>query len=139
MPVGKPIAGMVLLVVGAVVPNFKVTDCVPLPLIGTEELDSVQVGAGVTFGVITQLKFTVPANDAIGITIKLKLASPPAFIVSEVVDPAAELMTKFGFPPGLVFRSTPIPPLPLQHSQEKAMSARPSPFMSVKRRNPSAG
>jgi hypothetical protein len=65
----------------AVVPTVTVTGCALLPLTCTEELDKVQVGAGVTTGVMTQLKLTSPVNDPEGVMTKLKLAVCPALIV----------------------------------------------------------
>jgi hypothetical protein len=98
VPPGKPISGTLLLVVGAVVPTFTVTDCVPLPLIGTEELDNVHVGAGVTDGVIAQLKLTVPVNAPVPANANEKLAVCPALMVCEVGDPEAVSIVKSGGP-----------------------------------------
>jgi hypothetical protein len=95
-PGGNPIVGALLLVTGVVVPIFTVTDCVALPLICTDELDSVHVGAGVTAGVIAQLRLTVPANDPVPAMAKLNLAVCPALIVCEVGDPEAAPMVKSG-------------------------------------------
>lgn len=75
--------------VAAVVATFTVTVCVPLALICTEELDRLQVGAGVTTGVMAQLRFTVPVNEAIGANARLKLAVFPAFMVWDVGEPGA--------------------------------------------------
>ena len=78
---GKLKYGAVPEVRGAVVPTWTVTFCAPLPLICTELLDSVQVGAGVTVGVMVHLKLTVPVNAPDGARSRLKLAVCPALIV----------------------------------------------------------
>lgn len=96
VPSGNPFVGTLILVIGAVVPIITVTDCVPLPLICTEELDKAQVGAGVTDGVIEQLRFTVPVNDSIPAKANEKLAVCPGLIVCEVADPEAGLIVKSG-------------------------------------------
>lgn len=80
----------------AVVATFTVTDCVPLPLIGTEELDRLQIGAGVTAGVIAQVRLTVPVNDPVGASTRLKLAVCPALIVWEVGEPEVAPIVKSG-------------------------------------------
>lgn len=98
VPPGKPISGKLLLVVDAVVPTFTVTDSVPLPLIFTEELDNVQVGAGVTDGVIAQLKLTVPVNDSVPANANEKFAVCPTLIVCEVGEPEAVSIVKSGGP-----------------------------------------
>lgn len=95
-PVGKLKRGILREVAGAVVPTFTVTVCVPVPLICTELLESVQVGAGVTTGVIAQLRFTVPVNDPIDAKARLKLAVCPAGTVCEVGEPDAEAIEKSG-------------------------------------------
>jgi hypothetical protein len=96
VPGGNPIVGTLPLVTDAVVPIFTVTDCVALPLICTDELDSVHVGVGVTVGVIAQLRFTVPVNDPVGASARLKLAVCPALIVCEVGEPEAAPIVKPG-------------------------------------------
>lgn len=73
---------------GAVVPTVTITGCDPPPLICTEECDRLQVGAGVTTGVMTQLKFTVPLKEPEGAMTKLKIAFLPALTVWEGGDPA---------------------------------------------------
>lgn len=42
---------------------MTVTGRAPLPISCTEELDSMQVGAGVTTGVMAQLRLIVPVNN----------------------------------------------------------------------------
>jgi hypothetical protein len=76
-------------VAGAVVPTVTVTVWLPLPVIFTEEVDNVHVGAGVTVGVMLQLRLTVPVNDPDGATTKLNLALCPALIVCDVDCPDA--------------------------------------------------
>jgi hypothetical protein len=80
----------------AVVPTLTVTVCVPLPLICTEELESLQVGAGVNTGEIAQLRLTVPLYDTVPARSKLKLAVCPALMVWEVGDPEASVIEKSG-------------------------------------------
>ena len=93
---GKALCHAVQLVTGAVVPTFTVTVCVPLPLICTDELDRLQVGAGVAAGVTVQLRLTVPVNDPIDENAKLKLAVCPALMVCDVDDPEDDEMLKSG-------------------------------------------
>jgi hypothetical protein len=61
---------MIIVVTGAVVPTFMLTAWDPLPIC-TEELERVQLGAGVTTGVTTQLRLTVPVNDPDDVNAKL--------------------------------------------------------------------
>ena len=93
---GKKNRGRTLVVTGAVVPTFTVTDSVPLPLICTDELDKVQVVAGVTVGVTAQLKFTVPENDPDPPRANEKVAVCPALMTWEAGDPDAALIVKSG-------------------------------------------
>jgi len=95
-PAGKVTWGAATAVTGAVVPTLNVTVCVPLPLICTEELDMLHVGAGLTAGVMAQLKFTVPENDPIDANARLKLAVCPTLIVWKVGEPEAAPMEKSG-------------------------------------------
>jgi hypothetical protein len=60
------------------------------------ELERAQVGAGVSVGVMAQLRFTVPENDPVGAKAKLKLAVCPALMVWEVGDPEPAPMVKSG-------------------------------------------
>lgn len=84
------------LLTGAVVPTVTVIDCAALPLICIEELDRVQVGGGVTAGVIPHFRLTVPVNDPEGARDKVNVALCPAFTVSEVDDPLAAEKVKSG-------------------------------------------
>jgi hypothetical protein len=95
-PDGKFTCDTLPVVTGAVVPTVTVTDWFPLPVICTEELDKPQVGAGLTTGVMAQLRFTVPVNPAEGVMTKLNLALCPAFMVCEVGDPEAAPIAKSG-------------------------------------------
>jgi hypothetical protein len=97
-PCGQTTEDPTLVVAGAVVPTLTVTVCVPLPLICTEELDRLQVGAGVTTGVIAQLRFTVLLNDPVPANERLKLALCPALIVWEAGEPEAAPTVKSGGP-----------------------------------------
>ena len=91
-----PLRNPVPLVTGAVVSTLIVTVSVPLPRICTEELDRLHVGAGVTLGVIAQLRFTVPAKDPTDVKSRLKLAVCPALMVWEIGDPDAAPRLKSG-------------------------------------------
>jgi hypothetical protein len=95
-PGGKFTGGVAAAVPGAVVATFTVTVCALLPLTCTEELDRPQVGAGVTTGVMAQLRFTVPVNDPVGASARLKFAVCPALTVCEVGEPEAAPIVKFG-------------------------------------------
>ena len=106
-PSGNSMVGMLLLVTGAVVSIVTVTDCVPMPLICTDDLDNVHVGAGVTLGVIAQLKFTVPVNDPVGASANVKLAVCPALMVSEVGDPPKPKLVFFFDEAHLLFNEAP--------------------------------
>ena len=72
-PAGKWRYGAVPEAAGAVVPICKLTSRVLPTLTCTEVLARVQVGAPATAGVTAQLRFTVPANDPVGITCRYKL------------------------------------------------------------------
>lgn len=65
------------------------TDCAEVPVICTDELERLHVGAGDTTGVIAQERFTVPLNDATGAKLTAKLALCPALTVWEVGPDAA--------------------------------------------------
>ena len=80
-PGGDTVRGPALVVTDAVVPTVTVTVWLVVPLICTDELDRLQVGAGVTTGVIAQLRFTVPLKDSIAPKTNLKLAVCPALMV----------------------------------------------------------
>jgi len=83
---GRTNRGRTIVVTGAVVPTFNVTDSVPALLNCTDELDKLHVGAGVAAGVMAQLKFTVPVNELTEVKARLKFAVCPALIVCEVDD-----------------------------------------------------
>ena len=93
-------------VVEAVVPTLTVTVWLEAALICTEEFDRLHVGAGVTTGVIAQLRFTVPLKELIAPNASLKLALCPALMVWEVGEPDAGPMVKSGV---VVFSMTPTP------------------------------
>ena len=80
-PGGITMPGPTLVVVEAVVPTVTVTVWLVLLLICTEEPDRLHVGAGVTAGVIAQLRFTVPLKDSIAPNTSWKLAVCPALMV----------------------------------------------------------
>jgi hypothetical protein len=77
-------------VAAAAVPSVTLTDD------GTVHNGAGVNGAGVTAGVIAQLRLTVPLNDPAGVTARLKDAVCPAAIVAEFEDPDAGPMTKSG-------------------------------------------
>lgn len=77
---GKRKSGSALVVTVALVATLTVTDCEPVPLIGIDD-GTLQVGVGITDGVIAQLKWTVPVNVPTGVRARLKLAVWPAVIV----------------------------------------------------------
>jgi hypothetical protein len=85
-------------IVAAVLAAVVATDTVaePLPPLESrkEEVDRLHVGAGLTPGVIVQLKFTVPRNEAPATSAKLKLADFPALTVCDVGEPEAGLIAK---------------------------------------------
>jgi hypothetical protein len=114
---------------GATVDTFTVTGCaVPLTICNVA-LDKPQVGAGVTAGVMVQLRLTVPLNIAIGVTTKPNFAGWPALTLWEVDDPEAEVIEKSGTGFDVVLSSTPYPLVATPHG--KTMSGRPSPFISA--------
>lgn len=105
VPGGKLIGGTAPVVTGAVVATLTVTVCVPVPVSCTDELDKPQVGAGVTTGVMAQLRSTVPLNDPAGASARLKFAVCPAVMVCEVGEPGAEVTEKSG----ATLTTTPVP------------------------------
>src|SRR5580700_1953933 len=66
------------------------------PWVTLTEAGKVQTGAGVTAGVIAQLRLTAPLNDPAGETVRLKDAACPAAMVAEFEDPEAGPMAKSG-------------------------------------------
>jgi hypothetical protein len=78
-----------------VVPTLTLTDWVPGPLTCTEA-GALQVGGGVTDGVMAQLKLTVPVNAPDGVTSRLKFAVCPALIVRDVGEPGVGPREKSG-------------------------------------------
>lgn len=83
------------MVTAAVVPIVTVTDWPLLPETCTDE-GKLHVGAGLTTGLMLQLRFTVPVNDPDGINIKLNFALCPALTVCEAGCPGAGPMAKSG-------------------------------------------
>jgi hypothetical protein len=82
-------------VVAAVVETFTVT-VAAVPWATLTEAGTEQTGAGVTAGMIAQLRLTVPINDPEGVTARLKDAVCPAEIVAEFEDPEAGPVEKPG-------------------------------------------
>ena len=95
-PGQRSLLDVATLVTGAVVPTVTVIACAAPPLICTEALDRVQVGGGVTAGVIPHFRLTVPANDPDGARDKVNIALCPALTVFEVDDPGAGEIVKSG-------------------------------------------
>ena len=79
---------------GAVVAAVTVTVCAAPPLNCTEELDKVQVGAGVAAGAMAHPRLTVPENEPTGVSDVLNIALCPALMVWEAVGGA--VMAKSG-------------------------------------------
>jgi len=72
---------------GEAVFTVTVTGCAELPLICTEELEKLQVGAGVAIGLMLQLRLTAPLKDSDGLTTKRNFALCPTLMVCEADDP----------------------------------------------------
>ena len=70
-----------------------------MPPVTLAELGTVHVGAGVSFGVMPQLRFTVPLNPDTGVSERLKVALCPGLIVCELGDPDVGPMLKSDVPP----------------------------------------
>ena len=80
---GKNVNGPLLEPSAAVVEIVTVTGVAELPVTFTDA-GTLQIGAGVTVGLMLQAKFTIPLNDPAGVSDKLKIAVPPAEIVDEL-------------------------------------------------------
>jgi len=104
MPGRKLADDIVPAVLGAVVATVTVTGAAAPPVTLTEP-GKVQLGGGVTTGVMLQVKLTVPLNAKAGVTTKLKVALFPAVMVDELDDPGAGPMAKSG----LISNTTPQP------------------------------
>ena len=75
-----------LIVTAAVVDTITVNGAA-VPAVTLTELGKLQVGAGVTVGLMLQPRLTAPLNDAPGVIAKLKVAACPALTVWEVCEP----------------------------------------------------
>jgi hypothetical protein len=95
----------VLEVTGGVVATVTITGCQAPPLSCTDELDKLQVGAGVTVGVMAQLKLAVPVNECAAARTSGKLAFCPALTVCLVPEPEAAPIVKSDD----MVRITPVP------------------------------
>ena len=73
---------------GAVVPTVTVTVCAAAPLNCTEEVDKVQVGAGVVAGAMAHPRLTAAENEPTGVSDKLNIALCPALTLWEAVGGA---------------------------------------------------
>lgn len=80
-------------VTDAVVDTITVTGAA-VPAVTLTEPGKLQVGAGVTVGLMLQVRFTAPLNEAPGVIAKLKLAAFPALTVWEVCEPVVGATTK---------------------------------------------
>lgn len=85
---------------------MTVIDCTVPPLICTEEFDRVQVGDGVTAGVIPHFRLTTPENDPDGPRDKVNVALCPALTVFELGDPGASEIVKPGAASPVPMRAT---------------------------------
>ena len=79
----------------AVVDIFAVA-AAAVPSVTLTDDGTVHNGAGVTAGVIAQLRLTVPLNDPAGVTARSKDAVCPAVIVAEFEEPEAGPIAKSG-------------------------------------------
>jgi hypothetical protein len=73
---------------GAVVDTVTV-NAVAVPPVRLTEPGKLQVGAGLTVGLILQLRLTVPLNELDGVTARLNVAFCPAAMSAELDDPDA--------------------------------------------------
>jgi hypothetical protein len=110
-PGGKLSDDIVPAVPGAVVATVTVTGAAACPVRLTEP-GKVQLGAGITAGVMLHVKFTVPLNAKAGMTIKLKVALFPAAMVDELDDPGAGPMVKSGLISNAKPQPGPLHPVP---------------------------
>jgi len=92
---GKPTGDSVPVVTGAVVATVTVTVCAVLPIC-TDELDRLQVGGGVTVGLMPQVRLTLPLNPPTDANERLNVAFCPAEMVCEVGNPDAGPTVKSG-------------------------------------------
>jgi hypothetical protein len=104
-PGGSRTGGAVLEVTGAVVATVTINGCDAPPVSCSDELDKLQVGAGVTLGVMAQLRLAVPVNEAAAARTSEKLAFCPALTVCDVPDPEAAPIVKSDE----MVRITPVP------------------------------
>ena len=86
---------------------MTVIDCTVPPLSCTEEFDRVQVGGGVTAGVIPHVRLTTPENDPDGPRDKVNVALCPGLTDFELDDPDASEIVKSGAASPVPVRATP--------------------------------
>lgn len=98
-------------VAGAVVATVTVTG-VAMPPVRFTEPGKLQVGAGVSAGVMLHVRFTVPLNDPTGVTVKLNVALFPAVMVDELDDPDAGPIVESGAAAPVPDTTTCCEPLP---------------------------
>jgi hypothetical protein len=91
-PPGQRVWKLIALVAAVVATTTWTED--DLPLVRLAEFGSVQVAAGVTMGVILQLRFTEPLKPETGARERLNVAFWPALIVWELGDPDAVAIVK---------------------------------------------
>jgi hypothetical protein len=82
--------------VPAAVVDILAVAAAAVPWVTLTEAGTVQTGAGVTAGVIAQVRLTVPLNDPDGVIARLKEAVCPAAMVAEFEDPEAGPIAKSG-------------------------------------------
>ena len=92
-------------VTGAVVDTITITGA-SVPAVTLTEFGKLQVGAGVTVGLMLQPRFTAPLNAAPGVIAKLKVAASPALTFWEVCDPDAGATTKLLGPTPMPVKGT---------------------------------
>ena len=126
MPVGKLVDGPPPVLLEAVVENVTVTGVAALPARLTDP-GKLQSGAGVSVGVMPQVRFTVPVNDLAGVSAKLNVALCPAVMVDEFEAPEAIAKVKSGGTGTVELRSTNMVDIPLSMIK----SGLPSPFISA--------
>jgi len=100
---------------GAVVETVTITDVAELPVTFTVA-GTLQTGAGDTFGVTAQVKFTVPVNDPVGVSARLNVAVWPAGMVDELDPPDGTPSVKLG-------AATPVPAIAIVCDPLPALSA----------------
>jgi hypothetical protein len=108
----------------AVVPTATATGTAPPPVTLIDP-GKLHIGDGVTAGVIPHVKFTVPLNDAAGVTVKLNVAVCPAAIVCEPDPPDATPNVKSGVMVPVPDKTTICEPVPASSATARFAVAAP--------------